>query len=64
MYPPETLNTSAKASTPANGTTVYTVKSGDSLWSIAKKYGVTVDHIKKLNNLKTNDLKVGQKLKL
>lgn len=64
VYPPETLNTSAKASTPANGTTVYTVKSGDSLWSIAKKYGVTVDHIKKLNNLKTNDLKVGQKLKL
>ena len=66
VYPPETLNTSSKSATPAktgSGTT-YTVKSGDSLWSISKKYGVSVDHIKKLNNLKSNDLKVGQKLKL
>ena len=59
VYPPENQNV-----TTSSGTTTYTVKSGDSLWSIAKKYNVTVDHIKKLNNLNSNDLKVGQKLKL
>ena len=44
--------------------TVYTVKSGDTLWSIAKSHNVTIDHIKKKNNLKSDELKVGQKLKL
>lgn len=42
----------------------YTVKSGDSLWSIAKKYGTTVDELKRLNNLTSNSLSIGQKLKL
>ena len=62
VYPPENQSSSTQ-STQSSGT-VYTVKSGDSLWSIAKKHNVTVDHIKKLNNLKSNNLKVGQKLKL
>ena len=38
----------------------YTVKSGDSLYQIALKYGTTVDEIKKLNNLTNNSLKIGQ----
>lgn len=42
----------------------YTVKSGDSLWYIANKYGVTVDQIKKQNGLKGNSLQTGQKLKI
>jgi len=43
----------------------YTVKSGDSLWSITQKFdGLTVDELKKLNNLKTNEVQVGQILKL
>ncbi len=41
------------------------VQPGDSLWSISKKYGgVSVEKIKKLNNLKDNNIKVGQKLQL
>lgn len=44
------------------GNNYYIVKKGDSLWSIAKKYNTTVDSIKKLNNLSTNFLSVGQKL--
>ena len=40
----------------------YTVKSGDSLYSIAKKYGVSVDAIKNLNNLTSNLLSIGQNL--
>ena len=70
VYPPENQNVSGrnnnnnKPASSSNSTTTYTVKSGDSLWSIAKKFNVTVDHIKKLNNLKNNDIKVGQKLKI
>lgn len=40
----------------------YIVKAGDSLYQIARKYNVSVDEIKKVNNLSSNNLKVGQKL--
>ncbi|MCX8041920.1 MAG: LysM peptidoglycan-binding domain-containing protein, partial [Thermodesulfobacteriaceae bacterium] len=40
----------------------HTVKKGETLESIAKSYNTTVEEIKKLNNLKTNRLKIGQKL--
>ena len=41
---------------------IYVVKKGDSLYSIASKYNTTVDNIKKLNNLTSNILQIGQKL--
>ena len=44
--------------------TYYTVKSGDSLWSIAKKYGVTVNELKEANNLSSNTLSIGQTLRI
>lgn len=50
--------------TPANMEGYYIVKKGDSLWSIASKNNTTVDNIKKLNNLSSNNLSVGQVLKL
>ena len=40
----------------------YIVKAGDTLFSIANKYNLTVDKLKVLNNLNDNILKVGQKL--
>ena len=43
---------------------IYTVKSGDNLYSIAKKYNTTVDDIKRKNNLTSNVLSIGQKLKI
>lgn len=43
---------------------IYTVVSGDSLYSIARKYKTTVDEIKTLNNLTTNTLSIGQNLKI
>ncbi|WJH29621.1 LysM peptidoglycan-binding domain-containing protein [Paenibacillus sp. CC-CFT742] len=43
----------------------YTVKKGDTLWTIAKTNGTTVAEMQKLNRLKNvNVLQVGQKLKL
>ena len=47
-----------------NQNTTYVVKSGDTLYSIAKKYNTTPDNIKKDNNLTNNNLKVGQILKI
>ena len=40
----------------------YIVQLGDSLWSIAKKYGINVNDLKSYNNLTTNLLQIGQKL--
>ncbi|MDQ6421641.1 N-acetylmuramoyl-L-alanine amidase [Paenibacillus sp. LHD-117] len=41
----------------------YTVKPGDTLWNISKKFGVSIQAIIKYNNLNPNTyLKVGQKL--
>ena len=42
----------------------HTVKKGETLSSIAKKYKCTVSDIKKWNGLKSNTVKVGQKLKI
>jgi len=43
---------------------IYIVVKGDTLYQIAKKNNTTIDEIKKLNNLTTNTLKIGQKLKI
>jgi LysM repeat protein len=47
---------------PADG--VYTVVANDSLWTVAKRFGVKRDEIKSWNNLSSDKLRVGQKLKL
>ena len=45
---------------PKEGTNYYVVKKGDSLWKIANEYDTTVNELKKLNNLKSNILNIGQ----
>lgn len=58
------LPTTTEEETPNDGEFIYTVKSGDSLYSISKTYNTTVDEIKSLNNLSSNNLSIGQKLKI
>lgn len=43
---------------------IYTVKKGDSLWTIANRYNTTVEKVKVLNNLTSNLLSIGQQLKI
>ena len=49
---------------PSSGEINYVVQKGDNLYTIANKYDITIDDIKKLNNLSTNILQIGQVLKI
>lgn len=46
------------------GPTTYTVRRGDSLWNIARRYGSSVDRIKRDNSLRSNTLTPGQRLSI
>ncbi|GGB17240.1 MULTISPECIES: glucosaminidase domain-containing protein [Mucilaginibacter] len=41
---------------------IYTVKQGDTLYNISKRFGITVDDLKALNSMSDNGIKIGQKL--
>lgn len=58
------LKIPSKSGTNPNNMFMYTVKSGDNLYTIAKKYNTTVDEIKKLNYLTNNNLYIGQVLRI
>ena len=66
----KTTKSSAKSAknnnkaTKSASTKTHTVKKGETLSSISRKYGCTVNDLKKWNNLKSNSVKVGQKLKI
>ncbi len=48
----------------SNSLATHTVKKGETLYKISKKYNLSPTDIKKYNDLKTNDLRLGQKLQL
>lgn len=59
-----TTSSAATAPDMAAGESMYTVKSGDTLTSIAAQYKVTVKALRSANNLTTDRIRVGQKLKI
>ncbi|MEL7064957.1 MAG: LysM peptidoglycan-binding domain-containing protein [Bacteroidota bacterium] len=46
----------------AQNSAIHKVKSGETLFSISRKYNVTVDQLKSMNNLKDDLIKIGQEL--
>ena len=48
-----------KPSTESNS---YIVEKGDTLYSISKKYNMTVEELQNLNGLKSTELNIGQEL--
>ena len=46
------------------GVRYHYVRGGDSLYKVARKYGVTVKHILRVNKLKSTSIKVGTRLKV
>ncbi len=47
---------------PAVVNKMYTVKQGDTLYSLSRRFGLTVDDLKTMNNLPDFNIKIGQKL--
>jgi LysM repeat protein len=45
-----------------DGSLIHVVKTGEALWSIALAYGTTIDELKRINQLASNEIYVGQKL--
>ncbi len=42
----------------------YTVKRGDTLYSISRRFGMTVNDLKQINGLRSNTISIGQELKI
>jgi LysM repeat protein len=55
LHPPPTP-------TPPSGGNEYTVKSGDSLWILSKRFGTTIDAIKAASGITSDALSIGQRL--
>ena len=60
----ETAQTSKKQPAAKKKPTTHTIKSGENLGRIAKKYGVTVEAIKKANGMKSDAIRAGAELKI
>jgi membrane-bound lytic murein transglycosylase D len=60
-----TSQNTATKSTLSETTKVHTVKAGDSLWTISKKYsGISIENLRKWNGISGNNIKLGTKLVL
>lgn len=58
-------NATIASNSNANSEKVYTVRNGDSLWSISQKFpGVSIENIKKWNGISNDNIKAGTRLKI
>ena len=62
--PPKNTNNTSSSNNNTSNFTYYKVQSGDTLWKIAQKFGVSVNSIKNTNNLSSNSLALGQQIKI
>ncbi|MBC2169782.1 LysM peptidoglycan-binding domain-containing protein [Listeria booriae] len=62
--PAPSVTKPSKPTVDTSNTTNYTVQSGDSYYTIAQKFGTTVDNLKALNNATSDNLQVGDVLKV
>ncbi|WGD34362.1 LysM peptidoglycan-binding domain-containing protein [Olleya sp. YS] len=58
------VKTETKTKKPVEGVDYHVIVKGDNLYNLSKKYNTTVEKLTKLNDVKFNNLKIGQKLKL
>lgn len=58
------VTTPTEPEVPSQNYVEYIVKSGDNLYAIARRYNASVDSIKSLNNLTSNNLSIGQRLRI
>ena len=61
---PKLVKQTSKLKTTDAKAAIHVVRKGESLWTISKKYSVTIDSIKENNNIKGNNLQIGQSLKI
>ncbi len=59
-----TNGTSSNNTTSSSTTQIHTVSAGENLYRISLKYGVTIDQIKSWNNLTSDEIEIGQKIKI
>lgn len=59
---PSSTKTIALNSTNPSSSKTYTVRPGDSLWVISQKHSLSIEQIKRLNNLNSTQIKPGQRL--
>ena len=64
--PTEKPNNSSGVSTPIDAPVFHLVKSGDTIWGISRKYGISELQLKRLNNINTKSslIKIGQRLRV
>ena len=61
---PNTNTSQSSNQTQTSGNGTYTVKAGDSLWAIANSHKMTLNDLKRVNNLSSDLIYVGQTLKV
>ncbi len=62
LYKYDHMTSSNDYAKKTHSVSIYTVVEDDTLYSIAKRYGITVSRLKQINNLRTNQISIGQKL--
>ncbi|HYG38838.1 MAG TPA: LysM peptidoglycan-binding domain-containing protein [Cytophagales bacterium] len=61
-YEPKATVAVQKANSAEKGVKTHTVSAGQTLYSISREYNVTIDNIKKWNNLTSNELDLNQEI--